>query len=115
MNNIFESNKIKYKNCSVAPFIYDPSKVTGTDPYLAIKDKKLSQMRNLISIINTTNTIIISDNTFSANTVVKGAIYIQSEYRNYPVLISSNTFSQNAAYFGAMAIYIRHFASAQPI
>ena len=49
-------------------------------------------MRNLISIINGSQEIVIVGNTFYNNSVVKGLIYIESPRREYPVLIASNYF-----------------------
>jgi hypothetical protein len=64
--NTFDSNRIKYQNCSSAKYIKDPTLLTtSTDNYLTLSGKGNSQMRNLISILNTSNSIIITDNTFN--------------------------------------------------
>ena len=38
-------------------------------------------MKNLISLINSTNMILIYNNTFTQNTVIKGVIYISGGSR----------------------------------
>jgi hypothetical protein len=64
----------------------------------------------MISIRNTPHQIVIVNNTFYNNSVVKGVIYIESSDRaSLPVLIASNTFTLNSAYFSTVGIYIRAF------
>ena len=69
-------------------------------------------MRNMISIKQTPNPIVIVNNTFYNNSVVKGVIYIESEDRaGIPLLIAGNNFTRNSAYYDAIGIFIRAYSS----
>ena len=67
---------------------------------------------NWLGICTTTNhQIVIHNNVFNQNSVVKGLIYIQnSAKRVSPVLVAKNTFTNNGAYFGSVGIFIRQEA-----
>lgn len=71
----------------------------------------ISQMKNLVSLVNASNLILIYNNTFLQNSVIKGVIYIAGGSRVQPVIVSKNYFATNAAYFGAAAIFIRSRAT----
>ena len=65
-------------------------------------------MSSLISVINSTNLIMIDNNSFTYNSMINGIIYISSQYQpSQPILISNNNFTQNAAYYESAAIFIR--------
>ena len=60
----------------------------------------------MISILNTPHEILIASNTFTDNSVIDAAIYIESDARSRSVLIYKNTFTNTASYFGDQAITI---------
>jgi len=108
--------------CSVYSDTYWTDYSLYSDEYLVFDDyysttnytlRWYAQMKNLISIRGHSYHVTLSGNTFTANSVVRGVVYIETESvaetaMNQPlILISGNTFEQNFAYLGSSAIFIR--------
>ena len=65
------------------------------------------QIKNLFSIRRHSYAITIINNTFQANSVIKGLIYIDSSFIPSTIEIRGNVFNHNFAYLATSAIYIR--------
>ena len=80
--------------------------------YGAYNTKTKLQIKNLFSIRQHSYPVTFEGNSFIANSVIKGLIYIDTVIVDttvsYPYIqISNNYFEQNMGYYGTSAVYIR--------
>ncbi len=85
------------------------------DKYFIYRERSYLQIKNLISIRqHQTYSINIEENAFTANSNIKGVIYIETVFLNdtseAEITLKSNKFDQNFGYFNASAVSIRRIS-----
>ena len=72
---VFEQNTLAFHTCDGWA---DVESDIQTSQYEYLTNKNALQIKNLISIRENQNSIVITENTFQYNSVVKGLIYIEN-------------------------------------
>ncbi|TNV88206.1 hypothetical protein FGO68_gene9945 [Halteria grandinella] len=106
-DSYFGQNQLAYVGCSAFQNVEN----------LVSEQSGRLQIKNLLSIRNHSNGVMLLNNTFEQNSVVKGLVYIQVTPRvdsqslgfRSQIIIANNTFDTNMAYLDSSAIFIRNY------